>query len=64
MSKEEEADRLKNALEDTKQQVQIMSQQIKDYEHALSEWETGHDGSMTEYQRVIYKMFAAFIGEK
>ncbi len=64
MSKEEEADRLKNALEETKQQVQVMSQQIKDYEHALKDWEEGHDGSMTEYQRAIYRMFEAFIGEK
>ena len=64
MSREEEADRLKKALDETKEQVRLMALQLDDYEHALRDVESGGDGSMTEYQRAIYKMFTAFIGEK
>ena len=63
-SKEEEADRLRNALDETKEQVRIMALQLDDYEHALRDVESGKDGSMTEYQRAVYRMFEAFIGEK
>jgi len=64
MSKEEEADRLRKALDETKEQVRIMALQLDDYEHALRDVESGKDGSMTEYQRAVYRMFEAFIGEK
>ncbi len=64
MSREEEADRLRKALDETKEQVRIMALQLDDYEHALRDVESGKDGSMTEYQRAIYKMFTAFTGER
>ena len=62
MSKEEEADRLKKALDETKEQVRMMALQLDDYEHALKDVESGGDGSMNEYQRAIYEMFKAFNG--
>ena len=64
MSRENEADHLKKLLDETKQQVQIMAHQIDDYETALRDVEVGQDHSMTEYQRAIYRMFEAFVGEK
>jgi len=64
MSREEEADLLRKALDETKEQVRIMALQLDDYEHALRDVESGKDGSMTEYQQAIYKMFTAFTGEK
>ena len=64
MSRENEADHLKKLLDETKQQVQMMAHQIDDYETALRDAEGGQDHSMTEYQRAIYRMFEAFVGEK
>ena len=64
MAEKLDAEVLKKALDETKNQVKMMAHQIDDYQVALEQMEAGQDGSMTEYQRAIYKMFEAFIGEK
>ena len=64
MAEKLDAEVLKKALDETKNQVKMMAHQIDDYQVALEQMEAGQDGSMTEYQRAIYKMFEAFVGEK
>ena len=64
MTVKQEAEVLKQLLDETKDQVKMMAHQIDDYETALRDVEVGQDHSMTEYQRAIYRMFEAFVGEK
>ena len=64
MAEKLDAEVLKKALDETKNQVKMMAHQIDDYQVALEQMGAGQDGSMTEYQRAIYKMFEAFVGEK
>tara|TARA_R100001079_G_scaffold35624_1_gene18238 strand:- start:419 stop:616 length:198 start_codon:yes stop_codon:yes gene_type:complete len=63
MTTKHEADILKKLLDETREQVKMMSHQIDDYQAALQQMEDGKQNSMTEYQRVIYKMFEAFVGD-
>ena len=64
MTVKQEAEVLKQLLDETREQVKMMAHQIDDYETALKAMETDQGRSMTEYQRAIYRMFEAFVGEK
>mgnify|MGYP006232484081 CR=1 FL=1 len=59
-----EADVLKKLLDETREQVKMMALQIDDYQAALQQVEDGKQNSMTEYQRAVYRMFQAFVGDE
>tara|TARA_R100001443_G_scaffold108933_1_gene119896 strand:+ start:1704 stop:1901 length:198 start_codon:yes stop_codon:yes gene_type:complete len=64
MTIKHEADVLKKLLDETREQVKMMSLQIDDYQAALQQMEDGKQNSMTEYQRAVYRMFQAFVGDE
>ena len=64
MTTKHEADILKKLLDETREQVKMMSLQIDDYQAALQQMEDGKQNSMTEYQRAVYRMFQAFVGDE
>ena len=63
MTIKHEADVLKKLLDETREQVKMMALQIDDYQAALQQVEDGKQNSMTEYQRAVYRMFQAFVGD-
>ena len=64
MTIKHEADVLKKLLDETREQVKMMALQIDDYQAALQQVEDGKHNSMTEYQRAVYRMFQAFVGDE
>ena len=56
MSKEEEAEGLRNQLNELKYQ-------LDDYRVALEQYENA-EFTLTEKQKIIYEMFKAFVGDK
>lgn len=64
MTIKHEADVLKKLLDETREQVKMMALQIDDYQAALQQVEDGKQNSMTEYQRAVYRMFQAFVGDE
>ena len=64
MTTKHEADILKKLLDETREQVKMMALQIDDYQAALQQVEDGKQNSMTEYQRAVYRMFQAFVGDE